>query len=80
MKFVYHNYAMALLMSASDFPEAMAFSIRASEMASLDFNDNNSFDIGIPSFLAISLTFTWLAAFTDSVEVWLIWTFWVDET
>lgn len=51
--------AIALLISTSDLPAATAFSIKESEMSELDPNFIRSSVNGIPSFCAISFTFSW---------------------
>lgn len=53
-----HKAAMAALIYASVLPRATAFSINASEIAELDPSLEISSVNGIPSFEAISLTFS----------------------
>lgn len=60
-QFHLHNDAIALLISASDFPAATAFSINESEIAELDPKFIRSSVKGIPNFEAISLTLSWEA-------------------
>ena len=54
--------AIASLISASVFPFAKAYSISASEMASLEPKASKSFVNGMSSFFAISRTFSVLVS------------------
>ena len=60
---------MAALICSSDLPAATAFSIKASEMAELEPSFRRSSVKGTPSFLAISLTLSWLALSSAWEEV-----------